>query len=169
MPGCSPGPSLQQMYCNQIKPSWQNHLMKNWQFCDVLTTAVHSFSSYSKLHREWTTSSQLSKPSEHVRQEGRYHADVEIRWPESRTWWKTGRFVMFFHCRTFYSTPIVNCTENGPLPVSCRSRVNMFDNCADTMRMFIAKRRTGRILISSDMRQERSFGQPPIAPAVGGI
>ena len=62
------------------------------------------FSSYSKLHREWTTSSQLSKPSEHVRQGGRYHADVEIWGPESRIWWKTGRFVMFFHCRTFYSS-----------------------------------------------------------------
>ena len=25
MPGCSPGLSLQQMYCNQSKPSCQNH------------------------------------------------------------------------------------------------------------------------------------------------
>jgi len=45
----------------------------------------------------------------------------------------------------------------------------MFEKGADTMRMFRAKRQTGRILTSSDMGQKRSFGQPPIAPAVGGI
>ena len=53
--------------------------------------------------------------------------------------------------------------------VSSINSVNMFDKSADTMQMFRAKRRTGRILTSSDMRQKRSFGQPPIAPAVGGI
>jgi hypothetical protein len=47
--------------------------------------------------------------------------------------------------------------------------INMFDKGADTMRMFRAKRRTGRILVSSDMGQKRSFGQLPISPAVGGI
>ena len=94
-----------------------------------------------------------------------------LRSEDQNRWFdlKTCRFVMFFHCRTFHSAPIVNCTENGPLPVSSRSRVNMFDKGADTMRMFRAKRQTGRILTSSDGRQKRTFGQPPISPAMGGI
>ena len=51
---------------------------ENWRFCDDFSLPYIPFSSYSKLHRELTTSSQLSKPSEHVWQGGRYHADVEI-------------------------------------------------------------------------------------------
>ena len=77
MPGCSPGPSPQQMYCNQSKPLSQNH---------------------------------------------RFDEKLAVLW-------------CFFHCRTFHSASVVNCTENGPLPVSSRSRVNMFGKEADTMRM----------------------------------
>ncbi len=68
---------------------------------------------------------------------------------ESRIWWKTGRFVMFFHCRTFHSAPIVNCTENGPLPVSSVDSIYMFGKEADTMRM----------LRSED--QNRGFDEKP--------
>ena len=59
--------------------------------------------------------------------------------------------------------------KNIPRIVNSMNSLNMFDKGADTMRMFRAKRRTGRILISSDGRQKRTFGQPPISPAVGGI
>ena len=44
--------------------------------------------------------------------------------------WRSGR------SRTLHSTPIVNYTENQPLPVSWRSEVDKIDKEADIMRMF---------------------------------
>ena len=41
-------------------------LMKNWSFCDVLATSEDFIQSYSKLHRESTTFSQLMVQSEKI-------------------------------------------------------------------------------------------------------
>ena len=42
MPGYSPGPSLQHVYCNQIRHCDRIvDLMKNYPFRDVLITAAH--------------------------------------------------------------------------------------------------------------------------------
>ena len=151
MPGCSPGPSPQQMYCNQSKPLSQNHRFdENWSFCDVFFHCRTLCSSLSmKIYQEWSTpwtvftcsargqipcgcwdlrtwivklmkncsfcdvlftaehfiqvvvqkhtrNCQLDEQCQRVWQGCRYHADVQSKGPESKIWWKTGRFVTFF-------------------------------------------------------------------------
>ena len=139
MPGCTPGPSPQQMYCNRSKPLSQNHRFDKkpivlWCF----STAAYFVQI---LVLKYTRNGQLGGQYLHVWQGGRYHADVEI-WGLNR-WFDEKLAVLWSsdHCRTFHSAPIVNCTENWPLPVNSRSRVNMFGKEAYTMRMFIAKYR----------------------------
>ena len=65
------------------------------------------FNSYSKLHREWTTSSQLvnSLDMRDMCEICGFGEKVAVLW-------------CFDHCRTFHSATLVNCTENEPLSVN---------------------------------------------------
>ena len=73
--------------------TWIVKLMKNCSFCDVLFTAEHFIQVVVQKH---TMNCQLDEQCQHVWQGCRYHADVQSKGPESKIWWKTGRFVTFF-------------------------------------------------------------------------
>ena len=73
--------------------TWIVKLMKNCSFCDVLFTAEHFI---QVVVQKYTMNCQLDEQCQHVWQGCRYHADVQSKGPESKIWWKTGRFVTFF-------------------------------------------------------------------------
>ena len=133
---------------------------ENWPFCDVFLLPYIPFSSYSKLHRELSTSSQLSKPSEHVRQGGRYHAGVEIWGPESRIWWKTGRFVTFWPLPHIPFNSYSKLHQECTTPASSWSKADMFEKGANTMHMFRseAERKTAENEASLDRHVWRVVG-----------
>ena len=77
-----------------------------------------SFNSYSKLHRELATSSQLTKHHEQDWQGADTMRMFSQLWQKHgfdeklTVLWRSG------HCRRFHSASIVNCTENRPLSAS---------------------------------------------------
>ena len=113
--------------CRAARPDPLNGIIRNWIWIHLKSTELRM-----------TLPCRAARPDPHysrctvikVRHHGRI-MNLMRNWPFCD---------VFFHCRTFHSASIVNCTENEPLLVSYQSRVNMFDKGADTMRMFIAKR-----------------------------